>query len=292
MLTRCMKCNAKFEVDDKLFGQEVTCQHCQHPFRATWHVESSSLKTIDLSSDDDDAEHEEITSDSKEKRRKSKKQIVAEQTRDIESNLKSILPKIQHAVGKNENESGTRLILDLLLQNVLSYTLEDIKTEQNIQGKKADYVLSVKGQEVIVVELKKVNKPLKNQQIFQATSYGAHSGIKWVLLTNLIVWQLYRIKTAEKIETDLVFTMDLSNGINETVVQYFYLLSKYGISRKGLLEQLWQKVIALSKEKLINAILSENIISKIRQILIKETGSKLTDEEVRSAIEKDVLQLD
>ena len=62
-----------------------------------------------------------------------------------------------------------------MLQNILGYKIEDIKTEQKIEGRKADYVLSVKNEDVIVMEAKKIGMSLRDRHIFQATSYGAYS---------------------------------------------------------------------------------------------------------------------
>ncbi len=291
MLTCCPECNLKFETDDSLFGHEIDCDGCQSKFKAKWHIEQRSSKTIDISEDAESAEDND-DKNIKEKKRKSSKEVMVEKVSFIEKGIREILPNISDAIERNENESGTKFILDRIFQNVLGYKLEDIKAEQKIEGRKADYVLSVKGKDALVVEAKRINLPLKDKQIFQATSYGAYSGIKWALLTNVAVWKLYRITITEKVEADPVFTVDLRQSVDDAGIQYFFLISKYGLSRKDLLEKLWQKVNALSNDNLINAILSDGVVSKIKSILIKETGCKLTNEEVSSAIEKDLFQLD
>ena len=61
---------------------------------------------------------------------------------------------------------------------------------------------------------------------------------------------------------------------------------------EGLLDKLCQKINTLSNENLINAILTDAVITKIRTTLIKETGGKLTNDDVRAAIEKDLFQLE
>jgi predicted type IV restriction endonuclease len=179
----------------------------------------------------------------------------------------------------------------MVIQHVLGYHISDIKKEQKIEGKKADYVLSIKGENVVVIEVKRIGMNLGEKQIFQAAAYGAYSGIRWVLLTNAIVWQLYRISTGEKIEHDLVFTIDLIDGIDSEEAEYFYLISKEGMSRKNLLENLWQKIRTLSSENIISSMLSEDVISKIRLNLNKLTGYKVTNDELRQVIEEKILQL-
>ncbi|HPE73188.1 MAG TPA: type I restriction enzyme HsdR N-terminal domain-containing protein [Candidatus Competibacter sp.] len=110
------------------------------------------------------------------------------------------------------NESQSRLLLDRILQDVLGYALSEIKTEQKIQGRAADYVLAPGGIDALVIEAKRLGAPLRDKQIFQATSYAAYAGIRWALLTNIVNWQLYRVATENKVETDLVFAIDLQNG--------------------------------------------------------------------------------
>ncbi len=294
MMTCCTECRCKFEVDDKMLFQLVNCEKCHKEFRASWYVKPSSKK-VDVSSeeseDTDDHTGEEVSSSPK-KKRKTVNETVAEQTAIISDGFNQIMPKINDAIERNENESGTRLIFDRILQNILSYKLEDINTEQKIQGRKADYVLSVKDKDALVIEIKRINMPLKDKQIFQATSYGAYSGIRWALLTNVAVWQLYRITTAEKVEANSVFTIDLREGFTEGSLQYFYIISKHGMSREGLLDKLWQKINTLSNENLINAMLTDAVITKIRTTLTKETGGKLTNDDVRTALEKDLFQLE
>ena len=50
------------------------------------------------------------------------------------------------------------------------------------------YVLNVKDKGVIIIEAKRIGMNLGERQIFQASSYGMHAGIKWILLTNAVVW--------------------------------------------------------------------------------------------------------
>ena len=132
---------------------------------------------------------------------------------------------------------------------------------------------------------------LRDRQIFQATSYGAYAGIKWALLTNALVWQLYHISIGDKIETDLIFTIDLMDGLDDEEANCFYLISKHGMSRKNLLENRWKQISTLCCDNIVNAILTDGVIAKIRSTLTKQTGYRVTDDELRTAIEENILQL-
>jgi predicted type IV restriction endonuclease len=178
------------------------------------------------------------------------------------------------------------MILDKIFMESLGYKIDEIKAEQKIQGRKADYVLSVDNDDMLVVEAKRAGMRLQNKQIFQATSYGAYSGIKWALLTNLQIWQLYYISTQEKVEPNLVFSIDLTTDLTQEDFEKFILISRYGINKKRLLEKLWNEVNALSHENIISTMISEEVINKIRTIIKRDTGCNLENEKIQQSIEE------
>lgn len=226
----------------------------------------------------------------KRRRRRTLQDVLATQVEDIKTRFRLIQPLLKRAQQDNPNESQSRLLLDRILQDVLGYDLSDIKTEQKIQGRIADYVLVPRGIEGLVVEAKRLGSLLRDKQIFQATSYAAYAGIRWALLTNVVIWQLYRVSTEDKVEADLVFTLDLRNGLDDESAYRLMLLSKAGIARRELLEKLWRKKIALSSESLGAAILNEEVLNKIRAILLRERACPLTNQEIQEAIERELLR--
>lgn len=226
------------------------------------------------------------------RKRRSPAEILAERTQQLKENLERFLPQIKTACHSQENEATTRMILDRVFQDVFGYEIDAIKAEQNIEGRRADYVLAVGGQDVLVVEVKRAGMVMRERQIFQATSYGAYSGIRWALLTNLLEWQLYRILTGDRIEATQVFAVNLKNGLDGESAYRLMLISAYGFSRKGLLDKLWLKLSTLSYERLAAVLLNQEVVSKIRSILGRESGITLTQEEVQTAIERNLLRLD
>jgi predicted type IV restriction endonuclease len=267
-----------------MIGARARCKKCNNIFIIEEHLREPL--TVDLGE-----EHEERKGEDDRKKRKSPKEVMEEHIRDIRQAANEMIPRLKLSLERNDNESDTRLLIDQILQNILGYKIEDIKTEQKVEGRKADYILSVNNQDVIVIEAKRMGMALRDQQTFQATSYGAQSGIKWVVLTNGIVWRLYHISTGDRIETDLVFTIELVDGLDEEEAYYFYLISKNGMSRKNLLHDLWRKISALCYDNIVNAILTEDVILKIRTVLTRKTGFKVTSEDVRNVIENNVFQL-
>jgi len=220
------------------------------------------------------------------KTKRSPKKKLEQHTEKIIDKIKQFIPQINTAVEEKINESNTRMVLDKILMEVLDYKIEEVKAEQKIQGRRADYVLSVNDTDIMVVEAKKAGMVLREKHIFQATSYGAYSGIKWAILTNLVTWQLYRISTQDKVEANLVFSLDLLPELRKEDAQKFVLISRYGMTRKGLLENTWNEIKAMSHESITRAILTEGVINKIRLVIKKDTGCNISNEAIQDVVEE------
>lgn len=250
------------------------------------------VRLQDAEGDADEGEASEGVCLQTRRKRRSPAEIMAEQAQRLRKALESFLPQIRAACQSQENEARTRMILDRVFQDAFGYPMDSIKTEQNIEGRRADYVLATEDRDVLVVEVKRAGVPIRERHIFQATSYGAYAGIRWALLTNLIEWRLYRISTGDKIEANQVFSIDLKNGLDDESAHRLNLISAYGFGRKGLLDKLWLKTSALGYERLAAVLLNQEVIGKMRSILSKEAGIPLTHEEVQAAIERNLLRLD
>ena len=237
-----------------------------------------------------DKETEAALTGALKRRRRTLQDILGAQVEDIKTRYRLIQPLLKRALQDNPNESQSRLLLDRILQDVLGFELTDIKTEQRIKGRFADYVLALNGVDALVIEAKRLGAPLGDKQIFQANIYAAFSGIRWAVLTNILNWRLYRVVARDKVEADLVFAVDLQNGLDDENAYRLMLLLKAGLARCELLEKLWRKTVALSQQNLIAAILSEGVLNKIRAVLLREHDQALSLQEIQDAIEREVLR--
>ena len=290
--TKCpnLECGQIYKVSANAVGSVARCKRCSTVFKVEEFKEPEKEFSLEI----EEPQSEEKPDEKGKRKRRTSKEIMREKIDAISEEVDRVIPLLMDSFAKKDNESDTRLIINSMIQHVLGYDLlADVKTECNIQGKKADYILSVDGREVIVVEAKRIGMNLKDNQIYQAAAYGAYTGIKWVILTNAVLWQLYRISTGgEKIENSLIFTIDLLDGLDSRESEYFYLISKDGMSRSNLLENLWEKIKILSEDNIISAILSDEVIAKIRTALVKQTGyRKITNEEIKQFMEENIFKL-
>lgn len=219
-------------------------------------------------------------------KRRSSQDILDKHAVKMRSEVVRIIPQVDSATKNKINESNTRMLVDRILMDVLGYNIDEIKAEQNIEGRRADYVLSVGNKESLVIEVKRAGLPLKDQHIFQATSYGIFSGIEWVLLTNLREWRLFKIISGSKVKADHLFTVTINDDFDKSMNDNFALISKVGMERPSLLFKAWNKVNALSDSNVINAILSPDVLAKIRSNIKRESSISVEIESIQNVVEK------
>jgi hypothetical protein len=113
---------------------------------------------------------------------------------------------------ENLDESGTRIIINHLLNDVLGYKeLVEIHTEYPILGGIVDYLIEVDNKKLFVVEAKSIKIRLSSKHLRQAIYYGVTTGTTWVILTNARQLDLYRINYSKPITVKQVLSLDLSN---------------------------------------------------------------------------------
>jgi predicted type IV restriction endonuclease len=269
-----------------MFSKFVQCPNCKQQFMAELTFEPPSDNVVNESVQI----QKQPPAESKTKAQLLQQEAITK-IASISEKIKELQPLIEHALQNSSNESSTKLIIDRVLQDALGYDIHDILMEKNIQGKKADYVLSVQGKPVLVLEAKRIGLELKEQQVIQATSYGAYSGIKWALLTNLRVWKLYYINFEEgKITPELILEIDLRDGLSKEEASYFYMFSKHGMENQGFLEKMRQKVKALCRENLLAALFSEAVISQLCKTLTEISQCRLTEADIRKAVELQLIK--
>src|SRR5262245_50883319 len=124
--------------------------------------------------------------------------------------LKSYKKTFLHEKLEQLDESGTRLMVNTFLTDVLGFTsIEEVKTEYMIRGTYADYVIQTKGIRHFLVEVKSFSLALSDKHLRQAVNYGANEGIEWALLSNGKQFDFYKILFQKPIDSKLVFSLNL-----------------------------------------------------------------------------------
>jgi hypothetical protein len=183
------------------------------------------------------------------------------------------------------NESGTRLLINDFLRNVLGYTQnEEIKTEYEISGGYADYVIQTGKKKRMVVEVKALGIKLNENHLRQSLGYSASEGIDWILLLNGKQFQLYKVIFAKPVYTKLVFDIDVLNDKDyKDCFALFELITKKSIS-KNLLDDYWKKVDSLSPLSLSKYLFDESVIKLLKKNLKSKTSVNFSSEDILESL--------
>ena len=201
------------------------------------------------------------------------------------SSIKSYTKKFLSNKSMELDESGTRLMINTFLIDVLGYEpIEEVKTEYMIRGTYADYVVQIKGVQHFLVEVKALSLQLSANHLRQATNYGANEGIDFILLTNGRSFDFYKVLFNQPIEIKKIFSIDLSTaeGIKKSI-DCLEFLHRDSVTHKGL-DLLWNKTMALNPEYIAGLLYDPKVINFVKKTLKDKFKSKFTDEEIHNSI--------
>lgn len=188
---------------------------------------------------------------------------------------------------QNLDESGTRLMINSLLEGILGYaSIDEIKTEYMIKGTYADYVIQLGGVRHFLVEVKALSLTLSDKHLRQAKHYGADEGIDWIVLTNGKVLDLYRVLFLKPVESIRVFSIDLSDASQiKVAAEFLQFMHKDSVKKKGL-NSLWSKHVALDPKLVASLLYEKTVVNYLKRTLKRKSKSKISDHEVVNSLNR------
>jgi len=203
---------------------------------------------------------------------------------DIRRALKKLAPVMLEAQQANLNEADTAQRLVIFLEEVLGYDpLTEISREAQIKDKYVDIALKIDGAVKILVEAKAAGVDLRDRHIEQAKSYAAESNIRWVVLTNGVIWSLYHLTFEEGIEYERLFLADLATDDLDQAAEKLALIHRRSVAH-GKHEEFWSLHAALDAVSLGKAIYAENVLRLMRRDIRKREGILVDEEDLAAAI--------
>jgi len=201
--------------------------------------------------------------------------------------LKAYTKKYLHGKMLELDESGTRLMINSFLTDVLCFApIDEVKTEYMIKGTYADYVIQVKEVRQFLVEVKALSYNLSEKHLRQTINYGANEGIEWAMLTNGKSFDFYKILFNKPIESRKIFSIDLSDP---TQIKGFANLIQYihrdSIANKGL-NVLWNKTCALDPLNLAGILYAPRVTNFLKRTLNRKFRTKFNDDEVLASLNR------
>src|SRR4026208_2213200 len=112
----------------------------------------------------------------------------------LAAGIKTFQPILTTARARDVGEADTVTIVKDMLADVFGYDkYSEITSEFVIRGTFVDLAIKLDGKAQIVVEVKPIGLDRKAAYIKQAVDYGANEGIEWIVLTNGVLWQIYKV---------------------------------------------------------------------------------------------------
>lgn len=191
------------------------------------------------------------------------------------------------AKNRDVNESDTVTLVVDMLGSVFGFDkYSEVTSEQAIRGTYCDLAVQLDGKLRYLIEVKAIGLSLKDNHLRQAVNYGANQGIPWVVLTNGIRWEVYRIKFEKPVSHEEVLALDfldLSARKSEDRDRLF-LLSREGLA-KAAIEEYHAHVQTVNKFVIGALIQSDDVVTVLRRELRKLTPiSKVSENEIRTLL--------
>lgn len=202
---------------------------------------------------------------------------------------------LKTAKDRDINESDTVSIINDILCDVFGFDKYfELTSEFAIRGTYCDLAIKLDNKIQYLIEVKAVGLDLKENHLRQAVNYGANQGIPWIILTNGIIWEIYKIYFEKPINYELICTINFFelNPKKTNDQEKLYILCKEGLI-KSAREVFLERVQSINRFIIGAIILNEPVINVIKKELKQiSSGLKIENAEIEKILINDVLKRD
>lgn len=171
---------------------------------------------------------------------------------------------LANARKRDVSESDTVVIVGDMMADILGYEKYiEISTEFAVKGTYVDLAVKAGNDIQFLVECKAIGVDLKDNHVRQAIDYGANQGIEWAILTNGLVWRIYRIEFKKPISHVLISELDLATAKDDDATTFFCNLCKEGFA-KSQMDEFYEQHQATNKHTLASVLLSDKMLNHFR----------------------------
>ena len=211
----------------------------------------------------------------------------------LSAGIKRFQPILGSAKSRDVNESDTVTIITDMLADVFGYDkYSEITSEYVVRSTFVDLAIKLDGKPQMLIEVKAIGLDLKEAFVKQAVDYGANEGIEWVILTNGVLWQVYKIGFGKPVSSELVLQIDFTkvSQKNYSDLENLFLLTKEGLG-KSLLGDYHTQRQALSRFFIGAITLSDPVLDVIRRELRKISPDvKIDNEQIKAVLVQEIVK--
>ena len=209
--------------------------------------------------------------------------------------LKRYQPIVRKLAERDISEADTVTVIKDMLTDIFGYDkYAELTSEQQIRGTFCDLAIKVEGKVHYLAEVKSAGTNLNDNHLRQAVNYGAHQGIEWIILTNAIVWKVYRIKFGQPIDWEEVYCFDmgaLSSRSAEDLGKLF-MLCRESITSDAL-QEFHRQAQILNRYVIAELLLGDAVVATLRRELRRLfEGIRTSDDELRQLLANEVIKRD
>jgi hypothetical protein len=218
--------------------------------------------------------------------------IPAKVAARITTQLKTYQGILAQAMKKDSSEGDTVVIVTDMIADILGYDkYQDLNSEHAIRGTYVDLLVSSDSKPRFLVEVKAVGTDLKDSYIKQAIDYAANKGVEWVVLTNGVIWRIYRVVFAKPIDKVLVCELNAleANSKGPEAIECFGNLSCEAFSKDTLSDWFHEKQIT-SKFAVAALLLSDAMLNAIRLQIRRLSKVNIDVDSLKTLLTDDVLK--
>jgi phosphohistidine swiveling domain-containing protein len=218
--------------------------------------------------------------------------ISAKVSARISAQIKKYQGVLAHAKKRDVSESDTVVIITGILSDVLGYDkYKHITSESAIRGTFVDLAIVVENKTRFFIEVKAINTELKDNHVKQAVDYAANAGVDWVVLTNGLMWRVYKVQFTKPIDKFLACDIDVLNSSHkdEELVGCFGNLSREGFSKDSMGDFLLEKQIT-NKFSVASILMTPTIVEQVRREIRRLSGIRVEEEYIASLLADEIIK--
>ena len=212
----------------------------------------------------------------------------------LSSGLRRYQPIVRKLADRDISEADTVTVIKDILSDVFGYDkYAELTSEQQIRGTFCDLAIRVDGKTHLLCEVKSAGTSLNDNHLRQAVNYGAHHGIEWVILSNAIVWKVYRIKFAQPIDWEEVLCFDMG-AISRSAADLakLFMLCRESINTETL-DAFHRQAQIVNRYVVAETLLCDAVLAALRKEFRRVfNGLKLSEEELRVMLANEVIKRD
>lgn len=201
---------------------------------------------------------------------------------------------LQSARDRDVNESDTVTIITDMLAGIFGYDkYAEVTREHAIRRTFCDLAIELDGDVKFLMEVKAIGLTLKENHLRQAVNYGANRGIQWVVLTNGVVWEVYRIRFERPVAYDLTCSFDFLelNARRQQDQELLFVLCREGLAKAAI--QAFHEHVEVVNRFMLGAIIkTDPVLDVMRRELRRLAPEAKVSREELSDLLSDVLKRD